>query len=218
MASPIDEPDRISVHTTLSEIRSGTLDAGTLSKSVRQLCVEALFLEGHTSSSLAQLFKVSDKTIRRDLQDIYEKNALNPSADLARELIGECLQKARAHHAYLMRMARGKDGSLQEKAQAEYLAWRTLKETMSLMQSLGYLPQAPTTIVGDIFHHTEKNNDLSFEEIKKKIADMEALAREYGEPSSEVTAQIEQLKVKLQKAEIHHEVLRISQPKKEDSK
>src|SRR3989338_4222869 len=138
-------PDDISVHSILSEIKNGTIDPAVLTKPVRQLCVEALFLQGHTSFSLAQLLKVSDKTIRRDLQEIYEKNALHPSAALAKELIGECLQKARAHHSRLMRLARGEEGSLQEKAQAEYLAWRTLKETMALLQSLGYLQQAPTT-------------------------------------------------------------------------
>ena len=211
-------PDEVSVHSILSEIKEGKLDPSSLSKEVRQLCVSALILEGHLPSTLAPLLKVSDKTVQRDLKEIREQNALKPSAELAKQLIGDFLQSSRTHHSHLMRLARTKEASVNEKVYAESTAAQTLRDTIKTLQSLGYLPSRPQEIVADLFHHKADDGDLTFDEVKKKIAEMEALISEFGTSSPEVISQIEQLKLKLQKAEIHQEVLRLSQPKKEDSK
>src|SRR5690242_808228 len=100
MKNNAPNPDEISVHTILTDIKTGKLDPVALTKPVRQQCVEALMLEGHQPSALAPILKVSDKTIKRDLNEIFERNAVNPSPELAKRLIGEFLQKMHTHHAY----------------------------------------------------------------------------------------------------------------------
>lgn len=209
MKNNTTNPEEISVHTILTDIKSGKLDPVTLAKPVRQQCVEALMLEGHQPSALAPILKVSDKTIKRDLNEIFERNAVNPSPELAKRLIGEFLQKMHTHHAYLMRLARSKEGSLREKGEVEYLAWRTQKEAIELLQSLGYLPSRPTQIVGDIFHHADRA-EPAIVDIKKQIAEIELIAEETKVLTPEVLAKLGDLKLRTEKAEIQEEVQKVS--------
>ncbi len=195
-----EELDQISVHAVLSGIQSNTLDAGTLSKAMRQLCVEALFLEGYTPTSLAQLFKVSDKTIRRDMEEIRRKNALLPSVDFAKEMIGEFWQKVQVHEAHLMKLARAKDSSIGEKAQAEFLAFRVMKEAIQIFQTLGYAPCKPTELVAELFHYDA--DDSGFDDIRKKLAEFEAIKKETGAFPKEIEEKIEKLKLQIDKTEI----------------
>ena len=137
----------------IQEIKSGSTDPKVLPVELRQQIVETLMIEGYVVSQIAQLLNRSEKTIQRDLSQVRSKNSLKPSVDLAKQMIGELVVKARTHNAYLMRLARSKGGSISDKAQAEYSAWRVSKELVEKLQTLGYLPLRPQEIVGDLFHH-----------------------------------------------------------------
>lgn len=213
-----ENPEDVSIHSILNQIREGTLDPSTLLKEVRQLAVEALTFEGYLPSAIAQLFKVSDRTIKRDLQDIYEKNALEPSRELGRQLIGEYLQKSRTHHAYLMRLARTKEASIQEKVNAESMAAQTLKDMIKTLQSLGFLPEKPQQIVGDFFHHGEVSNDAVLSDLKKEIAETEVVLKLGQNIPPQVFKRLEELKLKLDKAQIQEEILKITDQAKADGK
>jgi len=207
-------PDDISIHSVLNEIKSGALDPATLPKQTRQHCVEALMLEGHQPSALAPLLKVSDKTIKRDLNDIFEKNAVNPSPELAKRLIGEFMQRFRTHHAHLTRLARSKEGSVRERGEVEFLAWRVQKEALELLQSLGYLPSRPTQVIGDIFYHDEQSAEPAIDEIKKQIAEIELIAEQTKVLSPEALSKIDALKLRVEKADIQEEVKKVSEEAK----
>jgi len=60
----------------LQDIKSGVIDPRDIEKELRQQIVEVLLLEGTMVPQIAQILKVSDKTIRRDTLDIKERNAL----------------------------------------------------------------------------------------------------------------------------------------------
>jgi hypothetical protein len=155
----------------IQQIKDGSLDPGTIGKDMRQQCVEVFLGEGYTVASIAQVFQTCEKTIRRDIDDIRERNAITPDICLAKKTIGEMVTYARIHRDYLMRLARVKDASISEKSQAEYLAARVGLELIGKMQTLGYLPSKPQTIVGDIFHHVDgKISDL--DELTKEIIDI----------------------------------------------
>jgi hypothetical protein len=205
-----DKPDEVSIHSILSEIKSGAIDPETLPKPTRQLCVEILAFEGHQPSALAQLLKVSDKTIKRDLQEIHERNSVTPSPELAKQLVGECIQKTRMHYSYIVRLARGKEGTLTEKVQAEFLAWRTQKEFLQLMQSLGYLPLRPQEVVGNVVHHVSKESEIeALDEIRQTILAIEQTAKECGGISTEVQEKVEKLKLEVHKTELAEEALNL---------
>ena len=191
----------------IQEIKSGTTNPKLLPVELRQQIVETMILEGYTNSQIAQLLNRSEKTIQRDLKQIRAKNALSPSIDLAKQVIGELLMKARVHSSYLMRLARAKDGSISDKAQSEYLAWRVSKELIEKLQSLGYAPLRPQEIVGDLFHHfDDENKEKSFIEVREELNKVIEVAQECGTLTPELEQNVNNLNQKIEKAQIVHQV------------
>jgi len=139
----------------LQEINSGQFDPRLLDSEGRKCCVEALMGEGYTISHMAQVLKRNEKTIRRDLKEIRAQHALSPSQKFTKELVGELVAKALHHSGYLMRIARSKDALPGEKSQAEFAAWKVIKELVEKLQTLGYLPQ--------MFDSTSTGNGLGSE-------------------------------------------------------
>jgi transposase len=191
------------IFSLIQQLKDASLDPRTLPKELRQQCVEVLWAEGYNESAMAQILQRSEKTIKRDLQEIREKNALSPNLELARQIIGETVQRARMHQGYLVRLARSKDATVTEKGQAEYLAWRVQKELVEKMQSLGYLPAKPQEVIGDIYHHLSlQQEERPFAEIRGILAEIENVARETSTFTDELGKEIKILNARIEKAEI----------------
>jgi hypothetical protein len=199
----------------IQDIKDGRVAPETIDKGLRQECIEVFLAEGYTTSSIAQIFKKNDRTIRRDMEDIRAKNAVTPDIDLAKKTIGEMVVYMHTHRAYLMRLARSKDASLSEKAQAEYLAARVGIELIAKLQTLGFLPLKPQEIIADISHHVTTDNESSFGELRTQIVEIERISKESGELTPEMAKELESLKRRIEKAEIQDKVVKISSKKDE---
>lgn len=193
----MNDHEELPVLNLIQQIKNGTISAKTLTKELRQQCVEALIFEGYTETNIAQLLAKSHKTIKRDIRDIRERNALSPNPELAKQLIGDLVQKAEIRQSYLARLARTKDASVGERANAEYFSFQVTKELIKLLQSLGYLPSTPQEV--DIYHH---QNEVTCDDMKKQVIEIEAIAQESGNLSSEDARRLELIKVDINKVEI----------------
>jgi len=213
--NPNQTPEEQPILSLIQRIKDNLFDSKFLTKDQRIQCVEVLSGEALTEAAIAQILKVSIKTITRDIQALRERNALTPNINFAKQIIGELVHKARLHHGYLMRLARNKEISGPAKVQAEFSAWRVLNELIERLQSLGYLPQRPTEITGDLYHHLSDDSEKSIEEIKKMIIEIEVVSKESGEMSPEVEEEIKRLKTKIEKAEIVQQVNKLSQKQQE---
>lgn len=179
----IEQQNEQSTVNIIQSIKEGRIDASAITKDLRIKCVEVLWLEGYKASEMAQIFNCSDKTIKRDLNEIREINAITPNIEHAKKIIGEFWLKSQNSHAYLSKLARSKDGSLSEKAQAEYSAHSVLSDTIVKLQSLGYLPSVEQNVVGNIFHHYG-NNDMEYlKTANAEIAELEEICPENEEIS-----------------------------------
>lgn len=206
MAHEDEEP----IISLVQQIKDGTLNPRTLTKELRQCCVEFLSSEGYTAAQIGQILMRSEKTVSRDLVDIRAQNAITPNINLAKQIVGDMFQKAMVHHKYLMRIARSSDATNGEKSQSEFLAWRVLKEVVEKMQTLGYLPLKPQEIVEDIFHHVSNgNNDGGIAEAKNMIGEIERAAKEAGTLNPETEEEIRVLKLKIEQAEINQEISKL---------
>jgi transposase len=184
-------------------IQNGTINPNRLSQEILLGVVEVLSAEGSSTSQIAQVLGKNERTIRRYLEAVREKNAISPNLKLAKEIMGELLQKARASHAYLLRLARSQGGSIAEKSQSEYYAWRIWSELINHFQSVGYLPMKPTEITGDLMIHLDsQESGPSLEELKKQLQDIKALGDENGGLNQEVIKKINLLLKKIERAEI----------------
>jgi len=199
---PNNEPKEQPILALIQQIKDGSLDPEIIDKDLRQQCVEVFLGEGMTVSSIAQIFEKCEKTIRRDIDEIRERNALAPDINLAKKTIGEMVTYARIHRDHLMRLARTKDASVSEKSQAEYMAARVGLELIGKMQSLGYLPSKPAAIVGDVFHHFN-GNDMSgmLDEISKQVTEVEKIALDTGVIPKEIEGDLAEVKGFIKKAE-----------------
>jgi len=197
---PDEEAGR--VLRNIQAIKDGRLNPKGLSDVERQECVELLSSEGYTQQQIAEVLCISDRTVRRDLTLIEERNALSPDLKLAKRIIGNMFQKATAHHKYLVRLARSSGASVSEKAQSEFLAWRVLKEMVEKMQSLGYLPMRSQEMTIDLFNHFDDESEKSFEEARKTLDEVLKIANECGNLTPELEKDVTLLQKKIEKAEI----------------
>jgi len=203
--------------TLIQQIKDDLFDPKILDRERRQQCIEPLTGEGLSEAAIAQFLKVSTKTISRDMQAIRERNALIPNVNLVKQVVGELLQYARIHRAYLMRLARSKDASVSEKTQAEYSAWLVTNQCVERLQSLGYAPLRPQEIVGDIFHHLNDGNEESLVEVQKIIVELEMVAKDSRAGNEGLLAETQKLKQRLEKAEIANEAAKLIEKQKEDN-
>lgn len=188
----------------LREIVEGKVKGDELPADIRQECVEHMWqTQGYSVMDIASALNVSERTIKRDKNEIRKRNAQKPSADYALETIGELLQKATSAHEHLMRLSHSKEGSVQEKAQAGYYVWKIIQEQTKLLQSLGYIPEKPQQIEADIHHHQE---ETSVEELKEELSSLEKIAGAKGNADPEILKLIETAKKQIALAEAKNTV------------
>jgi hypothetical protein len=202
----------------IQDVKDGRVAPETIDKDARKQCIEVFLAEGYTTSSIAQIFKKTDRTIRRDMEDIRAQNAITPDIDLAKKTIGEMVVYLHTHRAYLMRLARSKDASITEKSQAEYLAARIGIELVAKLQTLGFLPLKPQEIIADISHHVTADSESSFGELRTQIVEIERISKDSGELTPEMTKELENLKKRIEKADIEDKVIKISNNQKGEAK
>ena len=205
--------EEIPVYKILKQIKEGSLEAKDLSKEMRQESVEVLTLEGYSVSSIAQLLDRSEKTIKRDLEDIWQRNSKRPTPEIALQLIAELSTKSKNQVSHLMRIARSSEGSLQERINAERLAWEIQNQTIERLQSLGYLPSAPQKIEGDIYHHPEGEEPKTYVELKEELNLLEKISKESNSLDDKTQKQIGFLRKKIEQAEITEQILDLTKQK-----
>ena len=86
--------------TLIQQVKDGTVDPKTINKELRQQLVEVFLAEGYAASSMAQILKVSDKTVKRDIATIRERSSLSPSHELAKKLVVNLIVKEETNCYY----------------------------------------------------------------------------------------------------------------------
>lgn len=213
-----NSPEEQPVFELIQQIKDGVLNPETIPKDLRQRCVEVLLGEGCTVASMAQILKKNEKTIRRDLEDVRERNAIAPDINLAKKIVGEMIMYVRIHRDHLMKLSRTKESSVAERSQAEFYAFKVEIELITRLQTLGYLPTQPQAVVGDIYHHANGPElNASFSDLKAMITDIVSTAKETNILTPELQGEAESLRSKIEKAELSSQVSNFLEkhPKKE---
>jgi hypothetical protein len=199
----------------LQQIKDGTLDPKTLSTDLRKEFVEIMRDEGYTTSQMARSFEVTDRQIRRDVDWVKKKNSVEPSIEFAKEFVGDMIKKALVHHDYFVRLSNG-DISAADKIQARASAWRIIEGLAEKLQTLGFLPMKPTTIVGDVYHHNKGGDSRTYEQLRQDIQEIERVAKETGTLDPKTEEGIKLLQQRVEKAEIVEEIADLNKSKDGD--
>lgn len=180
----------------IQKIKDEALDPRTLTIDERLECVEILL--GNTSvPAMAQLLKRSEKTIKRDIEDIFNRNRLSPDTNLREKITSELVMYARIHRDHLMKLARLKEAAVSERSQAELSAAKVFLDMVSKLQDLGYLPRVPQGVVGAVFHVDGKISDL--DELTRQIIDIEKITDGDGQIDDGIKKDLTQMKTVLEK-------------------
>ena len=215
---PEQEDQEESPHLSiLQKIKDGEIDPKMLSAELRKEFVEILKDEGYTTSQMAQIFGVTDRQIRRDVEWVKKKNALTPSVEFAKEMIGDMVKKAMVHHDYLVRLSNNQDIPAADKIGARVSAWRIIEGLAEKLQTLGVLPLKPTATVSDIYHHNEGGDARTYEQLRQDLKDIERVARETCTLDPKTEESIKLLRERIEKAEIVEEVADLNKVKDGDN-
>ena len=190
----------------IQKIKEGVIDPekDEITPEERQECVEALKLEGQAHASIARFLKCDVKTVRRDLKAIWKNNAEAPSDENNLLMVSEFLAKARANYDNQVRLGNSKDGEHKHKVNATRCAGEALRDTVKILQSLGYLPKEAMKIQGDIHHHQAE--EKSPEQLKKELADFEKNAAETGRLTPELQEKINNIRKRIELNAIDSEI------------
>lgn len=150
---PPGHPNDRGVLETIREIKSSIFDPKRLSPEDRQACVMHLGLEGLSVPEIAQVMKVSDRTVARDRKAIQEVNAIEHDPKLAGQFAGRLATEAEACINRIRRVTRDKETPPGVKVEGERSCFEILDKLTQRLQSLGFIPTAAQQIQADLTHH-----------------------------------------------------------------
>ena len=149
--------------------------------------MEYLGNEGYSVGEIAEVLKISIRTIHRDREQIKAAHAVSFAPDMVEQQVGQLLQHADQAIQRLRRIAREKDCPHAARVEAIRGTWTVVKELTEKLQSLGYLPTAAHQIRADLTHHIDE--PPSFDQMQMEVARLELLI-EQGDKTDEKTRQV----------------------------
>lgn len=146
------QPER-SALDHIASLKSGSISGKSIAPETRQEVVEYLAAEGVGTTEISRLFGMTDRTIRRDLDAIRERNALQHDPKLVERIAGELDTEAHRCVQRIRKVTNDKNAPHSAKIDGERAAFQILNDLTERLQSLGYLPSAAHRVQADLTHH-----------------------------------------------------------------
>ncbi len=134
-AAPHDTPP---VTDIVHDLHAGRRSAADLSPDVRRDCVAHLTYEGFNAPQIAELMRISERTVCRDRAAARKQAALAPSRTLGDELLGEYHHVTLASVSRLIRLARETQTPAYARLWAEEAISRMYHRLMQTAHRMGY--------------------------------------------------------------------------------
>ncbi len=155
----------------LRDLQSGKLSAENISKDSRQMIVEHLSSEGYSAGHIAEICKISQRTIHRDRDDIRKKNAVSRDPEFTAKQVGQLMHRADQAVGSLIRISKDNACPYSTKVHAISETWNIIKELNQVLQSVGYLPNTALQINANVDHTFSE--PPTFEQLKCEIETLE---------------------------------------------
>lgn len=181
----VESPSAI---TLVRDLRNGKISASALSKESRQTCVEYLGNEGYSAVEIAEVLKVSTRTVHRDRDSIRAENAISKDPELVDQQAGQLVQHAEQAIQRLRKIAREKDCPAAVRVDAVRGTWAVIKELTELLQRLGYLPTATQQVRADLTHHLDE--PPSIDQMRLEIESLGLIIKQSGSEDKELREQL----------------------------
>jgi predicted DNA-binding ribbon-helix-helix protein len=169
----------------IKQLRDGKISAANLTNESRIACVEYLTGEGLKKCEIAELLKISTRTVYRDLAQIRKENAISLDAEFVAQHVGELKKRCSSAISNLLKIQNDKKCPHKVKVDAIHKTWLIFKECTQTLQSLYYLPNAATEIRASVDHNF--GEPPGFDEITHDLSMLKASMKESGIPDEQIT-------------------------------
>lgn len=196
---PPDNPTSQTGERTLSllqKIQAGTIDPKCIRPAERRLVVSYLMADGYSTADMAQILKVSDRSIERDKKAIRQTNALAADPELIKQMVGRLVCEAELSIQRIRKAARDKGTPQAVKVDAEHRCYQIFSDMITSMQRLGYLPMATARLQADLTHHVGQIPDLSqMQEEVQRLKEIQGADPRVIEQLDGIETQLEKVKL-----------------------
>ncbi len=182
----------------IKQLRDGKIFAADLTKESRIACVEYLNGEGLKKCEIAELLKISTRTIYRDLAQIRKENAISLDPEFVAQHVGELKKRCSSAISNLLRIQNEKKCSYKVKVDAIYKTWLIYKKYTQTLQSLYYLPNSATEIRASVDHNLVE--PPSSDEITHDLSILKASVKEDGIMDEKITQMFSDLEGLIQRS------------------
>ena len=192
----------------LQEIQTGTVDPKCIRPAERRRIVSYLMSDGYCTADMAQILKVSDRSIERDKKAIREANALAAGPELVEQMAGRLVCEANLSIQRIRKAARSKGAKQAVKVDAEHRCYQITSDMIFSLQRLGYLPTATSRLQADFTHNIGQLPDHS--QMQEEVRRLKQITGKTKGADSEVTEQLNQIENQLVTVELADKIEGIS--------
>jgi len=208
---PSDNTPRDTEERTLSllqKIQAGTVDPKCIRPAERRLIISYLMADGYSTADMAQILKISDRSIERDKKTIREANALAASPELVEQMVGRLVCEAELSVQRIRKTARDKGTPQAVKVDAEHRCYQIVSDMITSLQRLGYLPTATAKLQADFTHSIGQFPD--FAQMQAEVQRLRQITGETQGTDPQLTEQLNQIETQLVKAKLLNQIENIS--------
>lgn len=208
---PSDNTARGTEERTLSllqKIQAGTVEPKCIRPAERRLIVSYLMADGYSTADIAQILKVSDRSIERDKKAIREANALSADPELVERMAGRLVCEAELSIQRIRKTARDKSTPQAVRIEAEHRCYQIASDMITSLQRLGYLPIAAQRLQADFTHNIGQIPD--FAQMEAEVQRLRQITGETQGTSSTLTEQLNQIEIQLVKVKLANQIENIS--------
>lgn len=192
----------------LQKIQAGTVDPKCIRTAERRLIASYLMADGYSAADIAQILKVSDRSIERDKKAIREANALSADPELVEQMVGRLVCEADLSIQRIRKAARDKDTPQAVKVDAEHRCYQIVSDMIASLQRLGYLPIAAQRLQADFTHSIGQIPD--FAQMQAEVQRLRQITGETQGTDSTLTEQLNQIEIQLVKVKLANQIENIS--------
>ena len=204
--TPCDTEER--TLSLLQKIQAGVMDPKCIRPAERRLIVSYLMADGYSTADMAQILKVSDRSIERDKKAIRETNALAADPGLVEQMVGRLVCEADLSIQRIRKAARDKDTSPAVRIDAEHRCYQIASDMVSSLQRLGYLPTATARLQADITHSIGQIPELP--QLDMEAQRLMQLTGEIQGTDPRLTEQLTEIRTQIVKVQLANKIQTIS--------
>jgi transposase len=192
----------------LQKIQAGTVDPKCIRPADRRLIVSYLISDGYSTADIAQILKISDRSIERDKKAIREANALSADPELVEQMAGRLVCEAELSVQRIRKAARDKNTPQAVRIDAEHRCYQIVSDMITSLQRLGYLPIAAQRLQADFTHNIGQIPD--FAQMQEEVQRLRQITGETQGTDPQLTEHLNQIEIQVVKAKLASQIENIS--------